>query len=207
MIARRRADMLKVWVTKIQQPKHLVLTMKNFPILTRWKIREFGKAVGKLRRNKVWKSVKGGCLSIEITNEGRGWHLHGHMLIDARWLNMQELSIEWGKLVGQQFAICKVLDCRGQCYLGEVTKYVVKPAELVGWEPEQIGEFIGAIRGVRFFLTFGTLFKMARQVRAEIENMKPAAAPCECGCEDWMWTGETEEAIRDAGREAKRRGH
>ncbi len=191
-IARKRSEMLRAWSKVIAQPKHVVLTQKNFPILTRKKIRAFGRAIGKLRRNRLWKEVKGGCVSTEITNEGRGWHLHAHILCDVRFLDASVLAIEWGKLIGQEFGIVKVKDARGQDYLGEITKYVVKGSQLASWPAEQIGEFIHAIKGVRFFATFGTLFHLQRRIRAELDNQRPAQEPCKCGCSDFRF--ETEEA-------------
>lgn len=204
-IARKRAEVLKIWSRTISQPKHLVITKKNFEVLTRRKIRDFGRAFGKLRRNKVWKEVKGGCVSTEITNEGRGWHLHAHVMLDGRWIDMQKLAIIWGGLVGQNFGICKIKDIRGADYLGEITKYVVKGSELVSWEPEEISQFVHAIKGVRFFAAFGTLFKLQRQIKAEIWANRPDPIVCKCGCNDFRWTDETSEALHDANRASRRR--
>lgn len=203
-IARKRAEVLRLWTLRIKQPKHLILTMKNFPALSRAKIRGFGRAFAKLRRNKVWKEVKGGCVSTEVTNEGRGWHLHAHILLDARWMDMEALSIQWGALVGQEFGIVKIKDCRGKDYLGEVTKYVVKPAQLVSWPAEEIAQFIGAVRGVRFFAAFGSLFALQKEIRAEVFNSRPEPEPCKCGCEDFRWTDERAEVL-DAIRRGERR--
>jgi hypothetical protein len=196
-IARKRAELLKIWSTKITQPKHLVLTMKNFPVLTRKKIRDFGRAVSKLRRNKIWKNVKGGCLSTEITNEGRGWHLHGHLLVDVRFLDMSAMSIAWGALVGQNFGIVKIKDVRGKDYLGEVTKYIVKGSELCAWKPEMIAQFISAIRGVRFFATFGNLFHMTKEIRKEVFLNRPPPRSCECGSDDFSFQDERSMILRD----------
>lgn len=180
-IARQRAEVLKAWSVVIAQPKHIVITQKNFPVLTRRKIRDFGRAFGKLRRNKLWKDVRGGCVSTEITNEGRGWHLHAHILADVDWLDAGTLAVEWGKLVGQEFGIVKVKDARGQAYLGEITKYVVKGAQLASWPAEEIAQFVRAIRGVRFFAAFGTLFHLQRKIKAKLHHDRPPAEPCECG--------------------------
>jgi hypothetical protein len=130
-------------------------------------------------------------VSIEITNESHGWHLHSHWLIDCRWLDMPEISREWGRLCGQEFAIVKILDCRDTEYLQEVTKYVVEGSELAKWPAEQVAEFVSAIRGRRFFFAFGTLFKLGKEIRAELAAEKPERKPCECGCGDFLF--ETEE--------------
>lgn len=203
-IARARADLLRLWSFQIKQPKHVVLTVRNFPTLTRSRIRGVAKAFSRLRRQKVWRDVKGGCVSTEITNEGRGWHLHLHIMVDARWVDAGALALLWGKLVGQDFGIVKVKDCRGQEYLGEITKYVVKPAELASWAPEEIAQFIHAIKGIRFFASFGTLFAVAKQIRMQLHAMKPPAKPCPCGCEQFIYEDETRSILGEIRRSKAR---
>jgi Replication protein/Transposase zinc-binding domain len=204
-IASKRASELKEWAMRIRQPKHLVLTMKNFAVLTRRRIREFQKALVCLRRNKLFKALLGGCTSIEITNSGEGWHLHAHSLLDMRWLDMEKISVEWGRLVGQQFAIVKVKDVRHTEYLQEVSKYVAKGSELASWSPEQLWEFILAIKGCRFFFAFGTLRKAMPEVRRAIEARKGPGKQCKCGCSKFIYETEASSIIHEVNRAARRR--
>jgi hypothetical protein len=199
-IARKRTELLKLYAASIEQPKHAVVTQRNFEVLVRKRIREFGQNIAKLRRTKIWKNVKGGCVSTEITNEGRGWHLHAHMFIDCRWLDGGELAQTWAKIIKQDTAIVKVKDAREMTYLGEITKYVVKGAQLVSWHPEHIAQFIGAIRGVRFFATFGSLFKLAAKFRAELLLQKPPPKPCKCGCCEFYYESEQAAVFHEAER-------
>jgi Replication protein len=203
-IARNRAEVLKFWSVTISQPKHVVLTMRNFPTLTRSRIRSVGKAFAKLRRNRIWKDVKGGCVSTEITNEGRGWHLHLHIMVDARWIDAAQLAIVWGQLCGQTFGIVKVKDCRGKDYLGEVTKYVVKGSELASWAPEEIAQFVHAIKGIRFFAAFGTLFAVQRQIKAQINGSRPPPEPCKCGCNQFRFEDETRAILAEVAKSLRR---
>lgn len=201
-IARKRTEVLNLWNLQLKQPKHIVLTQKNFPVLTRKKIRGFGRAFAKLRRTKLWKAVKGGCVSTEITNEGRGWHLHAHILADVRWIDASVLAITWGELVGQEFGIVKVKDARGKDYLGEITKYVVKGSQLASWKPDEIMQFINAIRGVRFFAAFGTLFKLQREIKKQLHLLRPPPVPCQCGCTDFVYESETASILHEARRQS-----
>lgn len=119
---------------------------------------------------------------------------------------MKEISTEWGRLCGQEFAIVKIMDCRNQDYLQEVTKYVCEGSEMASWPPEQIHEFVNAIRGRRFFFPFGTLFKIGREIRAEIKAAKPIAQACTCGCRDFMFETEEQATINEIkGLNRKRR--
>jgi hypothetical protein len=196
-IARRRAELLRAWSLTITQPKHVVLTTKNHRVLTKREVRLFQSAFGRLRRSKFFAAVKGGCVSIEITNEGSGWHVHGHILCDVRYLDVKELAIRWGKLVGQSFGVVYVKDCRGSSYLHEVAKYCVKPAQMVSWHPEEIAQFIRTVSGCRLFATFGSLFKLRSVITAQLAQDKPEPQPCQCGCEDFAWSSEEAEVVRE----------
>jgi hypothetical protein len=188
-----RKSILELWTSKIDQPKHLVLTHRNFPVLTRRKIREQTKNLARMRRSKCFKKVRGGCCSTEITNEENGWHLHAHLLLDVRWIDMEQVSRKWGKLCGQEFAIVKIKDVRQRDYLREIAKYVVEGSELARWAPEQINEFVQAVRGCRMFTSFGTLSKLAPQIRAELNARRDDPEPCTCGSHEFIFRSEADE--------------
>lgn len=197
--------MLHVWAKQIHQPKHLVLTITNFYILTRKRIRDFQRALVKLRRRNLWSAIRGGCCSIEITKGESGWHLHAHLLLDTDWVNMERLSIEWGNLVGQQFAIVKIKDVRGEDFVREVSKYVAKGSDLATWEPEHLMEFVQAIRGLRFFFQFGTLLKRAKDIRKILATQSGAGKLCACGCARFLYETEAQSIINEMRRARRRR--
>jgi hypothetical protein len=205
-ITEQRKNILKLWSGKIRQPKHMVLTQNNFPILTRRKLSCHIKALAALRRRKALERVKGGCVSVEITNEGNGWHLHSHWLIDCRYLDMHAVSRVWGSLVGQEFSIVKIKDVRNTEYVQEVSKYVVEGSELAKWPAELINEFVRAVRGTRFFSTFGSLRECSKQIRAELNAQKPERKVCDCGCSEFLYEDETQVALAEIRQLAKRRG-
>ena len=204
-ITRQRARLLKLWSQTIKQPKHLVLTRPNLAILTRSEIRHIQRAFAKIRRTKLFAGTTGGCVSTEVTNESRGWHLHLHILLDNRWLDAPAIARAWGKHFRRDFCIVKVKDCRNSDYLHEVSKYVVKPAQLTTWTPDEINEFIRAVTGVRMHATFGTLFKLARQFRAQIHAERPQATPCACGCDRFVIETERDALLHEIAREQRRK--
>ena len=134
---------------------------------------------------------------MEVTNESRGWHLHAHWLVDARWVDQCELSRTWGRLVGQEYAIVKVIDLlkgeRGTIggerdlthYERELMKYCVKGSALAKWPAQEIRDFVHAVRNQRFFFCFGDLFHRARKLRAQLEQSKPPIV-CDCGCSHYV---------------------
>ena len=94
-ITAKRSDLLKRWQARVSHPIHVVTTQRNFPVLTGSRLSANMKACAALRRQKVFALVQGGCCSTEITNEGNGWHLHNHWLLDARFVPMDKLSVAW----------------------------------------------------------------------------------------------------------------
>jgi len=200
-----RKKLIGLWASKITQPKHLVLTQKNFPVLTRRSIREMTRNLYHMRRRKSFAAVKGGCVSVEITNEKRGWHLHSHWLLDCRWLNMTAVCSDWSSLVGQDFAIAKVKDCRNEQYLQEVSKYVVEGSELAKWPADQVNEFVRAVKGLRFFFSFGSLFKLAPEIRRELFATAPPSPVCDCGCSDFAYEDEATAICHDIERLNRRK--
>jgi hypothetical protein len=202
-ITDQRRIKIRAWLKFVTQPKHLVLTQRNFPVLTRRKIRAFVAALAKLRRNKIFADVDGGCASVEITNDGNGWHLHAHLLLNARWLDMKRLSIVWGHLVGQEFGIVKIKDCRDAEFLQEVSKYVVKGSTMAAWPAEWINEFVRAIKGLRFFFAFGSLFKLRDQIREILDKQKSSPVMCECGSDEFMFKSEVDEELESIQRDAR----
>lgn len=194
--SRERANVIQHWAVLVKQPKHIVLTRRNSESIQRSLFRDTMKAFAKLRRQKEWKKASGGCVSMETTNESKGWHVHLHVLVDARWIAGGILAKRWGELVGQDYAIVSVQDARAQEYLNEVTKYVVKASEMAAWPAEEIAQFIKSIRGVRFFAPFGSLYKLQRSIKEQIAAEKPEAQPCPCGCSDFTFDSEISAVLR-----------
>lgn len=199
-----RAERIRLWAKHITQPKHVVLTMRNFPVLTRAKIRAFQKALVCLRRQDVWAEARGGCCSIEVTNSGQGWHLHAHILVDAIWIDAAKLAVCWGALVGQSFGIVKVKDVRGMEYVQEVAKYCAKGSEMASWDGNQIWEFISAIKGVRFFAAFGSLRDSRRAVEAQLRFTRLERKKCECGCTERIFETDAQSILRDIRRSRRK---
>jgi Replication protein len=196
-IAATRQARIQAWTCHVQQPKHLVTTQRNFPVLTRRRIREHQHNLVRLRRTALFENVLGGCVSIEITNEGNGWHLHAHWLVDARWVDAPQLARTWGEIVDQESAIVKVLDVRGRNYTHEVCKYLAKGSEIASWPAEQIAEFVMAIRGRRFFFSFGSLFKAGAEIRAELAKKETDQPACDCGSSHFRFETDEQALLRE----------
>lgn len=194
--SRERASVIQHWALLVNQPKHIVLTRRNSESIQRSLFRETMRAFGKLRRQKEWRGCTGGCVSMETTNESRGWHVHLHILANVFFIPGGILAKRWAELINQDFAIVKINDAREHEYLNEVSKYVVKASEMAAWPAEEIAQFINSIRGVRFFAPFGSLYKLQRRIKEQIAAEKPEAQPCSCGCSDFTFDSEISAVLR-----------
>lgn len=197
-LAHQRQDEITWWTHQVGQPKHVVLTVRNTETLTKEYVRWFKESWNKLRRSKFARAWKGGMFSLEVTKESQGWHLHLHALIDAKWIDSSELAKLWASIVGQDFSIVKVKDCRGKDYLQEVAKYAVKGTDLAKWAKTDLVAFMRAFDGVRTFGTFGTLYRRKKEFKAWREEVLSEKNKCSCGCQTFKyfseaeWTWETE---------------
>ena len=191
-LQREREEQVRWWAVEIKQPKHVVLTVQNTPTLTPGHVTRLRGWLTKLRRSKFASNWLGGFYRFEVTNEQKGWHLHIHLLVDARWIDQLELKAAWCQITRQQGRIVKVLDCRHGSYLHEVTKYVVKGNMLASWTPNQLRDFITAFKGKRTFGVFGPLYGKRTEFAEWIAGLKGDLPKCECGCSSCSYYGEQE---------------
>lgn len=194
-IANKRRRLLEKITNGMTGTKHVVVTQRNFSSELRPKIRECRANLLKLRRRKIFGKVTGGCASLEITNEKKGWHLHWHILVQASFVDEQLLAKTWGRLTGQPYAIVKVKPVAEGSYLQEICKYAAKASDLAKWTPAQIAEFASATKRTNMFTVFGQFKKIRKyaELVLKLERMEKGIGACECGCRTLIY-GDTESA-------------
>jgi hypothetical protein len=180
-LQRHRELQVRWWTWMIDQPKHVVLTIKNIWDLTPGHVDELRKMFTQLRRRKFAKNWIGGFYRIECTNDGHGWHLHIHALVEAAWIDVNTLKEQWLSVTRGFGYIVKVRDCRQHDYLHEVTKYVAKGNQLAAWQPAELATFIRAFTGKRTFGVFGSLYSARTKFAEFIASLKEAKPKCDCG--------------------------
>ena len=187
----RRAQQVEWWTKLVVQPKHVVLTIRNIWDLTSGHVREIKKYLGALRRRKFCRNWRGGFYRIECTLGRNGWHLHIHLLVDADWIDADELKVQWLSVTRGGGYIVKVRDCRDKSYLREVTKYVVKSSTLAKWDALTLQRFVLAFTGQRLFGVFGSLYSARTRFADFIAELKDRRRACDC--DDPQVTYQTEE--------------
>lgn len=191
-LSKRRKRAVEWWTREVRFPKHVVLTARNTEEITRGTVDRFKKALAKLRRRVVARNWAGGFYTLELTNEGRGWHLHAHLLVDAKWIPSGLLAETWAQCIGQEFAIVKVKDVRDDSYLAEVTKYTVKGSDLSKWSADDLASYIRAFNGVRTFGVFGSLYGKRTEFAEWFRAVRDSKPPCDCGCAEIRFLDENE---------------
>lgn len=191
--------------------------MKNVSDLSLDGVRGLRRAFGKLRHRRAWKAhVKAGVASIEVTNEGKGWHPHLHAALDCLWLAdkvrppqfgqtptthpeiykaaAQELESAWAKCLKQPTASVRIKRCSAETISKEVLKYSVKGSDLLECK-EPIGDLIRALDGTRLLTTFGKAHgSSVRDIRKEAKakhSLEEKAfrdeLPARCHCGAEEW--------------------
>jgi hypothetical protein len=123
-----------------------------------------------LTRSAAWRDrVAGGVLRLEVvrggTPQGAHWHVHAHALLATGWWSQAELASTWqgaqrrlGVEVSGEWAQWIERPRRGTIgALTETVKYVLKPLDVVGMDPDDVKELVEALRGKRLLRTFGAL--------------------------------------------------
>lgn len=190
-------------MTLCQWPLRVTLTAKNYAYEELSGLRELRRAWGKLRRLRWFRRrVPGGVVGFEITEKGKGWHVHAHGLFDCRWFAVDECEPArfasretWKRKakaaaseVAEQWALCcgraASVDVRRVwkrdggdigAALRETLKYSVKGSDLVT-SARRVGPLIRMLDGTRMITSFGTFHG-----RPEVRRVRSAAQPCECG--------------------------
>jgi hypothetical protein len=204
-LSRDRRQSVEWWAKEIGEPKHVVLTIRNMPVLTKAAVKTFKACFVRLRRSAFARAWRGGFYRLEVTNESKGWHLHLHALIDCGWINQRHLADSWAKIVGQEIAIVHVRDVHSRQYLAEVTKYTVKGSQLAGWTPAEIAQFIDAFDGVRSFGVFGSLYGKRTEWREWLDSIQAGGHTCVCGCANFRILSENELEFENVARELRSR--
>jgi len=196
-LAADRRKQVDWWVAEVRQPKHVVLTLKNTATLSRSDVVRLRSDFGRLRRRKFCRNWNGGFYSIEVTNEGRGWHLHLHALVDSPWIDQLELAKQWASVTRGRGRIVKAHAARPGSFVSETAKYVVKGNMLAAWSPAQIKMFVQAFQNLRIFGVFGSLYGKRTEFAEWIAELKSVRPRCSCGSCEVKYYSEVEWLIHE----------
>lgn len=149
--------------------KHLTLTIANMQVLPSM-VSSIQQSFRKLRQTKSWKyHVIGGAFVIEVTGEHGNWHVHLHIVIEARYYRWEDLLRLWMKVSTGRGVWINDLQKRN--IVNYLTKYLSKNIP----PSNDRNEMNDALKGTRLFQPFGSWFGLNREYK------KPLFVCEECG--------------------------
>lgn len=156
--------------------RFISLTLKNTNDLSRWSVDFLRGCFRKLcRSSSVSSKIKGGMYGIEITNKGKGWHVHMHVICEGGYIPQQELSREWCRITGGSYVVDIRIINSGEDALRYMLKYLLKKPCVDGKDDVYNAYMVG----VRMFSFFGSWYPV-RLVRGYMY-----VCP-KCGCAEWI---------------------
>lgn len=189
-LARERKEQISFWFSHLKNPKFLTLTVRNVEFLTSEYLKNLKKDFKRLRRSTLFKRVSGGFWSLEITNQGNGFHCHFHVLFDGPFLPQAMIEKKWSKVIGQEKSIVDIRDARRIDYLNEIVKYTAKPTQMINWPNSQLLNFLEISKNVKFFGVFGSLYGARGEWSDLVALQRLERQKCECGACNWEITFE-----------------
>lgn len=198
-----RAGRMAVMFHEIRWPMHVTLTVPNEErgVVRPTVLKELMAGMKRLRRMALWRrNVRGGVLSVEVTDTGNGLHPHIHALIDCEWLALrtpkphrgdttetlrlkfrsaaEELTEAWKTAMGdERIRSVKVRRCDSGAIV-EVLKYALKSEDVEKCQGE-IAPILRVLDSCRNVVSFGCCFGVA---------MPPTPAyDLGCPCSEPQW--------------------
>lgn len=213
-LARDKRKRIEPLALTMHRPRHIILTVRNIAHLTAAKVKWFKDCFKRLRTSK-WASTetqlchidpadplcgqtitshpwKGGVFSLEVTNEGRGAHLHMHVLLDSKFVDALALEKQWHEITEGNGHIVKVLSATDGDYLHEIGKYIVKGSDLATWSGTDLVRFIDAFKDVRTWGAFGTVYAIGKDLKAASKIVDDQTLLCPCGCDKFHYLTQSE---------------
>lgn len=207
-LAARTADRYARIMHAVQWPLRVTLTAENFAYDCSNAVRELRRAWGKLRRLRWFVAkVRGGVVGFEVTDTGKGFHVHAHALFDCKWFAVTTTAPRVGadketwkkkaraaaKEVAQQWSLCCGRPASMQVRrvwtrdggdirpaLVETLKYSTKGSDLVE-SARSASAIIDQLDRTRMITSFGTCHGLP-----EFKRQRSAPKMCACGCSEWL---------------------
>jgi len=184
---RLRRIFAEAMLRDMEFPKLITLTIPTSSSSPRETIKYLRSCFTKLRGRKIWDLVRGGCYQIECKFNKGHWHIHMHILADAKYMPYQRLYSDWSDITGVQGVQTHIKAARTKEERAYVVKYAVK-ADQFRSNPNLIVQWYEAVKGSRLFGTFGDWYNAKFEDLVDDTEYKAPHCVCEsCGSEDSMF--------------------
>jgi len=155
----RNARILREIFKKFDNLRVFELTIKNIPQgqFTKETVRQLRRAFSKLIHRKYYREhIKGGVYFVHITNRGRGWHIHLHIVYDGDYIPQSKLSRDWKDITGSYVVWIRPV----RSVAGAVNYLISDLLQKPKIRPEDVDRFNAVMKGQKIIQGFGTLSKL-----------------------------------------------
>ena len=136
-----------------------------------------------------WNKIAGSLTALEVTNKGKGWHVHCHTFaLLSAYIDREALSGELGRFSGGSCTIVDVRACKNGIIAGmcEVVKYALKPGELTH---EQTLFVFEQFKGTRMINARG-LLRGDQEGDIDEDDLPDLDGPTRDMIACWLWSSE-----------------
>ena len=178
-VTQHRADLLRRLTAKLQHPKQSTLTIPTQGIDHEKAFTMIQDAFHSLRRDPIFKKIKGGAYSYEVVPHESYYHIHLHLLVDSGFIPRQQLFSAWRKRLEVQYASVDIRSGNTPAAREYIAKYPAKN-HAISTDPELICKLYEAIKGRRLFGTFGTWYNYDPPDEDDDNPDQKMQSPCPC---------------------------
>lgn len=139
---------------------HLILTLRHSSKPLPTQLNRLVRCFRNLRERPLWKvNVRGGAYFFELkrARDGRHWHPHLHIVMQADYMPQAALSNLWLEVTGDSDVVHIRRCAKDDATFQYVAKYASKGCDASIYEqPEWLDEALTTLKGRRICSTFGT---------------------------------------------------
>lgn len=138
--------------THTKRVKMVTLTVANGLVLEQ-RIKHLKNSFRILKQHPIWKSEwhRG---HIEVSNSGKGWHPHLHILVFGDFMHFRALSKAWHGITGDSMVVdIRQIYGRGaKSAVFEACKYAAKPQDVWKWSRVMKDHFQSVVSGMQMWV-------------------------------------------------------
>jgi len=178
-VSRLRADFLRKITAKLSHPKLITLTIPTQGNDYEQAFKIISSAFKALRKDPLFKAIKGGAYSYEVVPHEEYYHIHLHLLVDAPYIPQKILFSAWRRIIGVEYVSVDIMAASHNAAREYITKYAAKNHS-ISTDPDLIWKLYQAIKGRRLFGTFGTWYNIRMNDDPSTDTRAPAPGACPC---------------------------
>lgn len=172
-----RAGFILRLTHEMAYPKFITLSLPTWTGVPQEGIDRIRKYWNALREHTVLSPVKGGAYQIELKPKPTGWHIHIHVIADAKYIPYRTLFSAWRRITGVPVPQIHIKAATTDSEKAYSAKYASKAADYDA-HPGAVVSWYKATKGSRLFATFGAWYHWHEPEDGDNGKFEPEARVC-----------------------------